>query len=273
MSWLYSRALMDAYENSRFSPELGEEFSEGIFSAGEQSAQSNGNLTPQAYLSNDKMTAFSRLSRSGITFKPLTAAHGEALLTWYLAGFRVKTSAQQGKAQGSTESGPLCGDTWRGWLAKYDPNTSSWKTAQCSLLADSEESLETFPRWGMTRNGLLWERPTLAPIMSASASGFRPDGVTTFHTPNTTGLDGGSNSRKALRKRQSMLPTPTCHNAKEGNYQSEQARNTPLLATPVGGKIHPHFTEWLMGWPTGWTDLKPLAMDKFRLWQKLHGSC
>jgi DNA (cytosine-5)-methyltransferase 1 len=29
-----------------------------------------------------------------------------------------------------------------------------------------------------------------------------------FHTPNTTGLDGGSNSRKALKKRMEKWPTP-----------------------------------------------------------------
>jgi hypothetical protein len=26
-----------------------------------------------------------------------------------------------------------------------------------------------------------------------------------------------------------------------------------------------------MGWPIGWTDLKPLAMDKFLEWWRLHG--
>ena len=257
MSWLYSRALV-------------EEFLEGISSDGEQSAQSNGNHTPQAYLSNDKMTAFSRLSRFGMTFKPLMDDLGAELLTWFLEASRARTSALPEKELGSTESGPLCGDTWRGWLAKYDPNTYSWKTAQCSLLAGSEESLETFPRWGMTRNGLLWERPTLAPIMSASGSG------SLLATPTCTSNQLAPSMMKHAGCRafaQAMLPTPTCHNAKEGNYPSEQARNTPLLATHVGGKIHPHFTEWMMGWPTGWTDLKPLAMDKFRLWQKLHGSC
>ena len=28
--------------------------------------------------------------------------------------------------------------------------------------------------------------------------------------------------------------------------------------------------EWLMGWPIGWTDLKPLEMDRYRLWLRLH---
>ena len=43
---------------------------------------------------------------------------------------------------------------------------------------------------------------------SGTGSGLRPDGVKTFHTPNTNGLDGGSNSRRALAKR-TAWPTPT----------------------------------------------------------------
>ena len=37
------------------------------------------------------------------------------------------------------------------------------------------------------------------------------------------------------------------------------------------GQLNPPWVEWLMGWPTGWTDLKPLAMDKFQEWWQQHG--
>jgi hypothetical protein len=40
-----------------------------------------------------------------------------------------------------------------------------------------------------------------------------------------------------------------------------------------GGKLSPLWTEWLMGWPIGWTDLKPLAMDKSHYVQQQLGSC
>jgi hypothetical protein len=229
MSWHFSRALV-------------EEFSEATCSDGAQSALLNGSPTPQAFLSPDRMTAFSRLSRFGMTFKPLTADLGADLLTWFLADFRAKTSAQPEEAQESTEPGLRCGGTWPASLAKYDPDSHGWKTAQCSLLGDSGEFLQTFPRWGMTRDGVLSELPTLVPITNVSESG-------------------------------SLLPTPTCHNAKEGNYPAERNRRTPLLATHVGGKIHPHFTEWMMGWPQGWTGLKPLEMDKFQQWLELHSNC
>jgi hypothetical protein len=38
-----------------------------------------------------------------------------------------------------------------------------------------------------------------------------------------------------------------------------------------GGKLNPMWVEWLMGWPAGWTDLKPLETDKFQRWQDEHG--
>ena len=83
MSWLFSQALV-------------EEYSEASSLDGEQSAQSNGSHTQQAYCALDKMTAFSRLSRFGMTYKPLTATHGEALLMSYLEAFHAKTFQLRG---------------------------------------------------------------------------------------------------------------------------------------------------------------------------------
>ena len=91
MSWLFSAALV-------------EEFSEATSSDGAPSAPSNGNPIPQAYCAPDKMTAFSRLSRFGMTYAPLTENRGEELLTLYLAVFRAKTLVQQGGGAGITGS-------------------------------------------------------------------------------------------------------------------------------------------------------------------------
>jgi hypothetical protein len=233
MGWVISMAIMRDYESLHCSLEQGGGYSVGTCSDGVRSALSSGNPTPQAFLSSDKMTEFSRLSRFGMTFKPLTEGLGEDVLTWFLAASRARTLAPQDAEPELTGIAQECGDTWRGWLAKYDQHLCGWRTAQCSLIEGSEECLETFPRWGMTRNGLLWEHPALEPIMNATESG-------------------------------SLLPTPTCHNAKEGAYPAEFTRNTPTLGARVGGKIHPEFTEWMMGWPQGWTDLRPLEMDKFQ---------
>ena len=37
------------------------------------------------------------------------------------------------------------------------------------------------------------------------------------------------------------------------------------------GQLNPTFVEWLMGWPLGWTDLKPLETDKYQQWLQQHG--
>ena len=181
MSWLYSQALVEEY--------LGENFLDG-----EQCVQSNGNLTQLAYLSPDKMMEFSRLSRSGMTFKPLTENLGMELLTLYLAAFPVRTSALQDGELDSMESTPPCGITWRGWLAKFDPDSYSWKTAQCSFIEDSDESLATFPASGMTRGGLLWELSMLEHRIKGTERGL-------WRTPDTGGGHLACSSRARIIER------------------------------------------------------------------------
>jgi hypothetical protein len=59
-----------------------------------------------------------------------------------------------------------------------------------------------------------------------------------------------------------LWPTPVQRMYKDSGSPSEYARNEIPLAAQVGGPLNPEWVEWLMGWPLGWTDLKPLEMDK-----------
>jgi len=68
-----------------------------------------------------------------------------------------------------------------------------------------------------------------------------------------------------------MWPTPTVQDAKNNGAPSQMERNTKPLNAEVGGSLNPTWVEWLMGWPLGWTDLKPLGMDRFREWLQQHG--
>ena len=283
MSWLFSQALV-------------EEYSGASSSGGEPSAPSNGNPIPQAFCAPDKTTVFSRLSRFGMTFKPLTEDRGEALLMSYLAAFPARTSPQQEPGPESTESAAECGNTWRGWLAKYDPDTSSWRTAQCSLLEDSTECLQTFPRSGMTRGGLLWELPMLERRTKETGSGLleklptpQASDYITKRTSSSWKAKGGVNFCLSNPDIQAKWPTPAARDYKGANGfettqrkigEGKRAQMGQLpnavqqeLGRPIGGTLNPNWTEWLMGWPLGWTDLKPLEMDKSHCVPQQPGEC
>lgn len=277
MSYIYSQVLVA-------------EYSAANCSGTDAFAQSNGSPTPNPSWWHDRTMAVSRHSRFGMTFSPLTESHGADVLTWWLEGFPVRTSALPERAQESTEPGAECGGIWLGWLAKFDPASSSWKTAQLSLIGDSEKSLATFPRSGMTRGGLLWELPMLERTTNETGSGFFPTPVASdtssrtkpyaqggtplslavklWPTPTVCGnynrKGASATSGDGLATAVRMWPTPTAHNAKETNAPSEALRNTPTLAAQAGGPLNPDWTEWLMGWPIGWTALKPSETVKFQ---------
>ena len=170
MSWLFSQALVEEYL-----PESSLD--------GEQSAQLSGNPTPQAYCAPDKMTDFSRLSRFGMTYKPLTESRGEELLTLYLAAFHAPTFPQQEKVQELTEKHLECGEKWLGSFTKYSPDSCSWKTHQCSLAGDLDEFLETWPQWGLMRDGECWEQQTLAQTISGIVFGLNPSEINSPPSP------------------------------------------------------------------------------------------
>jgi hypothetical protein len=167
MSWLISQTLM----NSLCLQEQVGEYLGANSLDGEQSVQSNGKPIQQAYCAPDKMTDFSRLSRFGMTFKPLTESRGEELLTLYLAGFHAKTLVPLEKAQELMESDQGCGEKWLASFVKFDPDTHSWRTHQCSLLGGLELFSETWPQWGLMRDGECWEQRTLEQTIRGTESG------------------------------------------------------------------------------------------------------
>ena len=255
MSWLYSQALVEEY--------LGENSLDGG-----QSVQSNGNPTQQAYCAPDKMTDFSRLSRFGMTYKPLTESRGEELLTLYLADFHAKTSPQQEKAQELTESDQECGEKWHASFAKYDQDSCLWKTHQCSLLGDLEPFLETWPQWGLMRNGECWEQQTLAPPMNETEFGLLPT-LTVCGNYNRKGASktSGDGLVTALKR----TPTLCARDWKDSGSPSEYKRKEPRLGAIFGGPLNPMWCEWYMGFPLGWTELNVLEMPKSPYVQQQHG--
>ena len=325
MSWLFSQALVAEYS------------AENCLD-GEPSAPSSGSPTQLAYLSHGKTTAFSRLSRFGMTCKPLTDAHGEALLMSYLAGFRARTSAPQGGVKALKDHAAACGSTWPASSVRYCRDSSSWKTAHCLWEEDLPWSSVTLPAWGMTRNGSVYQHPTAERPISAIASGLLPTPLASntkanhmrsggrparsyWPTPKANDAEKRgnfdlNNPRNGLAAAAKLWPTPTCSLGTKGGritprkgrdggtlIEAVSARTWPTPVTSMakgsspaaltrkdgqdgsndrldhavmasdGGQLNPTWVEWLMGWPLGWTDLKPLAMDRFREWQQQHSPC
>ena len=274
MSWLFSQVLVEEY--------LGENFSDG-----EQSVPSNGNHIQQAYLQPDRMTKFSRLSRFGMTFKPLTESRGEELLTLYLEDFHAKTSQLQEKEMDLTESEAECGEKWHGLLARYDQDTHSWRTVQCSLLEDLNESLQTLPRWGMTVGGELYLLPTLVQTIDERESGSSekwatPTTMDKLPPKSETALLKEATVARPGRSKPANLRDQVSNMHKWGTPKAQDSRHAlkdrgkgnlgeQVSGLHNGGKLNPLWTEWLMGWWIGWTDLKPLEMDKFHYVQQQLG--
>jgi hypothetical protein len=258
MAWHISTALMTAYENSRFSQGLEGVSLAGTSSDGDASAPSNGNPTPPLYLPEDRMKAFSRLSRFGMTFRPLTEYLGADLLTWYREAFLAKTLAAPEREQASPGNAAGCGSTWRGSLARYDRATSSWRTAQYSLHGDLELFSETWPRWGTMRNGECSERDTPVGLLNGTEYGSWPAPV------KTDGFAGFST--KSMERKERGEPRPS--GAKIGSSLKWERRALPYV---VRGRINPILHQWLMNWPYGWTSLRPQETDKFQQWCASHG--
>lgn len=240
MSWLYSRALVEAYL-------------EGCSSDGGPSAPSRSTDTPRAYCSPDRMKALSRLSRFGMTFGPSTAINGEAVLTSYLAAFPVRMSASSVRAMVSTEKARDYGQRWGESFAKFDPVSCTWRTRQLSLFGGSSEYSETLPRWGFMHDGELWERrpPELRTFGSGSGLWPTPCARDWKDTPGMafSGVNPDGSHRKRV----------------------DQLARAVYSSTAEPGLLTRRWVEWLMGWPDGWTELSASGTDKSLPWLRSHG--
>ena len=99
-------------------------------------------------------------SPSGMTLRRSTGGRGMASLMWFLADSPVRTYRPPDAAPESAANDRDCGPSSPGSLARYNPSKYGWKTRQCLLLGGLETFSETFPRWGMVRNGELFPLPT-----------------------------------------------------------------------------------------------------------------
>lgn len=157
---------------------------------------------------------------------PLTSLLGDSLVN--------QLALQESVLDQETSGG--YGPTSFDSLAYLGPNGLSWKMFQGYLLPELEACLEIWPRSGMTRNGIAYQRPTLA--LNTKDSEY------------------------------SLLPT-LC--ARDYRYGSKRERTDRMRVTSSRGldlpaelryrgwnvAVRPDGAETFMGFPVGWTELDP----------------
>ena len=134
------------------------------------------------------------------------------------------------------------------------------------------------PTSGMIADGLLWALTLSDLITDASDYGSMLPTPTARDWKDTIGMGTARQDGKTRLDRLPMLVFQYVRDADASSKASADATGVQivnlkgLVEIEISGRDYcPELSEWLMGLPTGWTDLKPLETDKFQQWLLLHG--
>jgi len=140
------------------------------------------------------------------------------------AGFLVRTSPGRAPARGFMANVLDYGANLPELLARFDRVSQSWKTQQRCFVEGLATFSGTWPASGTTQSGIAYQLAILALPIRENVFGWWP-------TPRASDRDncGGSGARSKARE--------------HGTY--------------IGRGMNPQVSEWLLGFPTGWTELLP----------------
>jgi hypothetical protein len=163
-----------------------------------------------------------------------------------------------------------CGHGLETPLATYDHATQFWKTSEDISLWGEQQLLLNLPKSGMTRNGVLFQQPDWVRPIDATE-------LLSWPTPRASAAMADSPEailrnlqkkgyKSKLEQAVQMWPTPRAAQAEVRNHtiyarafgkpQNLENRIAQREPSAIGGKLNPTWVEWLMGFPTGWTDLE-----------------
>lgn len=220
--------------------------------------------------------------------------------TWPRSG-----SMRSGWCSERTTPAPRIGGSGFGFLPT--PTATSYGTQQggsAGRVGPVRESLETMARRGT------WPTPTVGDSKASGSAGYSTesgrhsgttltDAAVRWPTPRSTdgshggrvtpqkGREGGTiieavsartwatPSTRDWKDTPGMARTGTNPDGTERSREDQLARQVFAGGTTTqptkGLSLNPSWVEWLMGWPIGWTDCAPLAMDRVRQWWRSHG--
>ena len=161
--------------------------------------------------------------------RPTTALTGKS--TSSRAGSRARTSAMPERVQDSLGNAPDSGLNSLEWFARFDPDSSSWRTSQLSLLGGLMPFSGRWPRSGTMRNGSAFRRRPLVSSTTATACSFAPTARAQYRACSTARVQSGRH-----------------------NFNLEDWLAVKLLAhgQPIASQVNPAWLRWWMGFPNGW---------------------
>ncbi len=222
-----------------------------------RSATSTTTTTASGCCKPESETDCSTTPRSGMTSEHSTGDPGVDAWILSLRDSRASHSPAPAsdEAQSINEtSGPTpfaslkrCGQRGFYWKThpSYDALDGKRITPRRRKPITSGRYLATWPAAGSMRSGVCYPREPLERTTAAGGSG--------------------------------LLPTPLARDYRSGKgkqkRQGSPALSEVLMSEAGGGSglLNPDFVEWMMGWPIGWTESKPLDAAKFRWWLRQHG--
>lgn len=153
---------------------------------------------------------------------------------WFVEDSPAKTSVLPAREKEWTAHVADYGLNRRELLASFDQSSQSWRTSQRCLNGGWEEYSETWPDSGTAQNGRLFQRAPWVPHMCDDECSLWP-------TP-----------KASMDRRGFGIPL----HEKAGRYKRSTVRRVHDLVGEHGWRIHPRFTEALMGFPTGWSAIE-----------------
>ena len=196
----------------------------------------------------ESRTDYSTTPQSGMMCEHSTGDRGVDV--WILSlrasrASRFQSPANEREPTTNATCGPIQSESY----VRYDRNTHSWRTSQVCLFQDTLARFsETWPKAGTILDGAAYQRQKWEHRIAEIGCGLWP-------TPISRDCQ--------FRHLRMNYKRPAPHSI--GNLSEYMAMR--------GLKITISFFEMMMGVPRSWTDLEPLAMDRFRKWLKKHGSC
>lgn len=191
----------------------------------------------------------SRDSRSTPMSASSTASRGAAASMSSPADSHAKMCPSQAREEDSTVNAPASGGKCIASFAKWDRDTSSWRTSQLSLAEGSTAFLGRWPTWGSMRNGACYRQPT------SELPTFANDGGVSLPTPRSGKVSDEKEETWLQRQKDGkvftpplslavkMLPTPTKDCATERTSKYKQGGTSlslavKLLPTPTVQDAH-----------------------------------